>query len=69
MSAGSNDNDNDQSDNIILDIKDTILYVPVGKLSVKDNQKLSKVLIKRFERSVYWDQNKAKSAIKITAHN
>ena len=69
LSAGSNDNDNDQSDNIILDIKDTILYVPVGKLSVKDNQKLSKVLIKRFERSVYWDQNKAKSAIKITAHN
>ena len=69
LSAGSNDNDNDQSDNIIFDIKDTKLYVPVGTLSVKDNQKLSKVLTKRFERSVYWNQNKTKSAIKITTHN
>ena len=69
LSAGSNDNDNDQSDNIIFDIKDTKLYVPVGTLSVKDNQKLSKVLTKRFERSVYWNQNKTKRAIKITTHN
>ena len=32
------------------------LYVPVVTLSAKDNQKLSKLLSKGFERSVYWDE-------------
>ena len=38
------------SNNIIFPIKDTKLYVPVVTLSAKDNQKLSKLLGKRFER-------------------
>ena len=36
-------------------IKDTKLYVPVVTLSTKDNQKLSKLLSTRFERSVHWN--------------
>ena len=40
--------------NIIFIIKDTKLYVPVVSLSAKDNQKLSKLLSKGFEKSVYW---------------
>ena len=38
---------------MILSIQYTKLYVPVVTLSAKDNQKLSKLLIKGFERSVY----------------
>ena len=34
-------------------IKDTKLYVPVATLSVRDNQKLSKLLSKGSERSIY----------------
>ena len=40
--------------NIIFIIEDTKLYVPVVSLSAKDNQKLSKLLSKGFEKSVYW---------------
>ena len=40
--------------NIIFIIEDTKLYVPVVPLSAKDNQKLSKLLSKGFEKSVYW---------------
>ena len=38
------------SNNIIVNIKDTKLYVPDITLSGKDNTKLSKFLCKRFER-------------------
>ena len=41
---------NGNSNNVIFTIKDTILYVPVVILSDKDNQKLSKLLSKGFER-------------------
>ena len=41
-------------------IKDPKVYVPVVILSAKDNQKLSKHCSKGFERSVYWDEYKAK---------
>ena len=42
--------------NIIFSSKDKKLYVPVVFLSAKDNQKLSKILSKGFERSVYWNK-------------
>ena len=55
-----NDNTNDNRDNITFTIKDTDLYVSVITLSGKDDQKLSKILSKRFERSVYWSDYKRK---------
>ena len=45
-----NDNDDANSNNIILTIKDIKSYAPVVTLSAKDNQKLSKLLSKGFER-------------------
>ena len=53
-----NDNDND---NILFTIKDTQLYIPVVNLIARNNQKLSKLLSKGFERSVYWNKYKTKS--------
>ena len=52
LSANGNDTANANANNIIFTIKDTKLYVLLVTLSAKDNQKLSKVLSKRFERSV-----------------
>ena len=49
------------SDNVIFTIKDTKLYVPAVTLSSRDNQKLSKILSKGFERSVYWKEYKTKN--------
>ena len=37
-------------------MKGTKLYVLVVTLSARDNQNLSKILSKGFERSVYWDE-------------
>ena len=37
------------------------LYVLVVTLSARDNQKLSNLLSKRFERSVYWNEYKTKN--------
>ena len=56
-----NDNDNDNDNNIIFTIKDTQLYIPVVNLIARNNQKLSKLLSKGFERSVYWNKYKTKS--------
>ena len=53
LSAAGNDNTNANPENIILTIKDAKLYVSVVTLSARNNQKLSKVLSKGFERSVY----------------
>ena len=58
--GSDNDNDNNAND-IIFTIKDTKLYVPVVTLSARDNQELSKLLSKGFERSVYWIEYKTKS--------
>ena len=60
MSAAGNDNANVNDDNIIFTIKDIELYVPVLTLSSRDNQKLTKLLSKGFERSVYWNAYKTK---------
>ena len=49
------------SDNVIFTIKDTKLYAPAVTLSSRDNQKLSKILSKGFERSVYWKEYKTKN--------
>ena len=54
LSASGNDNvNNDDSNNIIFTIKDTKLYVPAVTLSARNNKKLSKLLSKGFNRSVY----------------
>ena len=58
--------DNDANSNIIYTIKETKLYVGVVALSAKDNQKLSKLLSKLSERSVYWTEYKTKSENKKT---
>ena len=59
MSAAGADNlnDNNNANNIIFTIKDTKLYVPIVTLSARNNQKLSKLLSKGFERSVYWNEH------------
>ena len=46
----------------------TKLYFPVVILSGRDNQKLSKLLSKGFERSVYWNEYKTKNGNKSTAN-
>ena len=68
MSAAGNNNTNANPNNIIFTIKDTKLHVPVVTLSARDNQKLSKLLRKLFERSVYWNKYKTKSENKNTAN-
>ena len=54
-----NANGNNDDNNIIFTIKDAI--VPVVTLSARSNQKLSKLLGKGLERSVYWNEYKTKS--------
>ena len=66
LSAAGANNDNTKPNNIIFTIKDTKLYVPVVTLSLKDNQKLSKLHSNISERSVYWNEYKTKSENKNT---
>ena len=62
-----NNNDNDNNDsNIVFPIKNITLHAPVVTLSSRDNRKLSKLLSKGFERSVYWNEYKTKSENKNT---
>ena len=61
FSAAGDDNENSNLNNIFYTIKYTNLYVPVVTLSARDNQKLSKLLSKGFERSVYWNEYKTES--------
>ena len=71
LSADGNDNfinDNNNVDNIIFTIKDTKLYVLVVTLSARDNQKLSKLISKGSERSVYCNKYKTKSENKNTTN-
>ena len=67
VAGADNANGNNNDNNVIFIIKATKLCVPVVTLSAKDNQKLSKLLSKRFERSVYWNEYKAKGDDKNTA--
>ena len=68
--AAVNDNINENAnvDNIIFTIKDTKLYFAVVTLSASDNQKLSKLLSKGFERLVYCKEYKTKSEDKNTTN-
>ena len=69
FSANGNDNVNsNEHANNIFTIKETKLYVPTVTLSARDNQKLSKLLSKAFERSVYWNEYKTKSENKNTTN-
>ena len=52
---GANVND------IIFNVKDIKLYVPLFILSAIDNRKLAKLLSKGFQRSFYWNEYKIKS--------
>ena len=67
MSVNGNDNANNDP-NIIFTINDKNLYAPVVILSIKDNQKVSKVFFTGFERSAYWDKYKTKIENKSTAN-
>ena len=67
ITAAGADNTDANPDNIIFTIKDTKLYVPVVTLLAIDNQKLSKLLTKGFERSVYWNEYKTDSENKNTS--
>ena len=69
-SAGNENviNDDDHANNIILTIKYTKLYVHLVTLSARDNKKLSKLLRKGSERSVYWNEYKTKSEYKNTTN-
>ena len=55
-----NENDN-PNDNNVFTIKDTKLFVLVVNLLAKVNQKLSKLLSKGFETSVYRNECKAEN--------
>ena len=52
LSAAGADNHDSNPNNFISTLKDTKLFVPVVALSTKDNQRLTKLLSKGFERSV-----------------
>ena len=58
LSTAGADNANANSNNIISAIKGRKLDVLVVTLSARDTQKLSKLLIKKFERSIYWNKFK-----------
>ena len=65
--AGADDvngDDDDDNDDIFV-MKDTQLYVSAVTLTARGNQKQSKCLNKVFERSIYWNEYKAKSENKI----
>ena len=68
MPSSGVDNENANPNNITLNIKDTKLYVSVVTLSARDNQKLSKLLTKGFERSVYWNEHETKSETETTTN-
>ena len=65
LAAAAASNANAHS-NIIFTVKDTKLHFSVVTLSAKDNQKLSKLLSKGFERSVYCNEYKTKGENKNT---
>ena len=61
------DSNNGNPNRIIFTINDTNIYVPVVTLLANDNQKLSKLLRKGFERSLYWNEYKTKNENKNVA--
>ena len=53
VADADSDNTNVNPSNINFIIKETRLYVLAATLSAKDNQKLFKILSKKFKRSIY----------------
>ena len=53
MLGNEKDNANADPNNVVFTIKDTKLFFVVVTISAKDNQTLSKILSKWFERSLY----------------
>ena len=53
VTGNKNNNANVDLNNIVLNMKDGKLYIPVVILSAKDNQKLLKFIGKGFETLVY----------------
>ena len=68
LSAASADKTNVNPDNIMFNIKDTELCVHIVTLSARDNQKLSKLLSKGFDRSVCCNEYETKSENKDKAN-
>ena len=66
QNQSDNDNNNHTNNKIIFTIKNAKVYVPVITLSTRGNQKLSKLLSKGFERSVYWNEYETKCEDKNT---
>ena len=60
--------DDNNDNNIISTITDTKLFVALVTLSTRHNQKFSKLLSKRFEGSLYWNEYKIKSENKNTTN-
>ena len=65
LATACNDNTDSNPDNIIFTIKKLKIYVPLVTLSAQENQKLSKILSRGFEKSVYWNEYKTKVRRKI----
>ena len=61
LAVTANDIYNGNPNRIIFTTKDKKFYDPVVTLSTKNKQKLSKILCKGFERSIYWNKYKTKS--------
>ena len=66
LSTSGIENTNADPNNFISTIKSTKLYIPVVTLSAKDNQKISKLPTKGFERPVDWYEPKTKKEHKDT---
>ena len=62
----NNINEDAHANNIIFNMKVAKLYVHVVTLPSRDNKKLSKLLIKGFERLVYWNEYETKNDNKST---
>ena len=59
--ANTENDDGANVNDIIFNVKDIKLYVPLFILSAIDNRKLAKLLSKGFQRSLYWNEYKIKS--------
>ena len=68
-SLAGNNNDTDRDDKIIFTINVINLYVTVVTLPARDNQKLSKLFSKGFERQFTETNLKQKVIIKIQQEN
>ena len=57
------------ADSATFEITDAKIYVPIVTLSPEDNAKLSKLLGKRFKRSIYWNKYNVIDNIVVSINN